>query len=159
MTLDDLNSFLANPNVAAFLHAIRLGEGTSDDSGYSRIVGGQTFDDFSHHPDIKVWLPRWNVWSTAAGAYQIINPTWVGLLAQYEFNDFSPGNQDLAAVALVSERGAIDDLIGCDLDTAIRKCSQVWASLPYSEAGQRIENYTLVLNEYTKYGGITTAQS
>ena len=154
--MDSLKAFLANSNIAAFLHAIRLGEGTSDDAGYSRIVGGKTFSGFSQHPNVKVWLPRWQVWSTAAGAYQIIHPTWIGLVKQYGFQDFSPGNQDLAAIALISEKDAIDDLISGDLDTAIRKCSQTWASLPYSKAGQRVENYTLVLNEYAKYGGITT---
>ena len=106
----DLQAALLHPNVAAFLKAIRLGEGTSDEWGYHRIVGGQMFTDDSKHPNIRVFIPRYRVWSTAAGAYQIINKTWRGLLRQYDFPDFSPESQDEAAVALIAGRKALQDV-------------------------------------------------
>ena len=96
----DLQAALENANVRAFLRAIRLGEGTSDEAGYYRIVGGGSFSDDSKHPGVKVYIQRYDVYSTAAGAYQIINGTWNGLVRQYGFTDFSPESQDLAAVAL-----------------------------------------------------------
>ena len=50
MTYDNLVAVAPDKNLGAFLHAIRLGEGTSDEDGYRRIVGGELFDDFSRHP-------------------------------------------------------------------------------------------------------------
>ena len=152
-SLDDLNDALAHDNVKAFLRAIRLGEGTTDPDGYRRIVGGQLFTDFSWHPKVRVWIERYKVWSTAAGAYQITIKTWSGLVNQYGFKDFMPKTQDLAAVALIVEKGALDDIMEGRIRAAIRLCSPLWASLPNSEAGQRRESLEAVLAEYQKHGG------
>src|SRR4051812_34644630 len=130
---------LENPNAKAFLKALRLGEGTADDLGYRRIVGGDIFDDMSQHPNRRVWITKYQVWSTAAGAYQIIYPTWKNLVKQYGFKDFTSNSQDAAAVALIKGRCALDDVIAGHFFDAIKKCSAEWASLPGSTAGQRIE--------------------
>jgi muramidase (phage lysozyme) len=144
-------------NVRAFLRAIRLGEGTSDDRGYHRIVGGQEFEDFSHHPGVKVFLPRYGVRSSAAGAYQFIWPTWNGLVAEYGFEDFAPERQDQGAVALILEHHALDEVEAGKVVEAIRLCSPVWASLPGSLAGQRTEALDRVVAEYVKWGGQVAA--
>lgn len=151
-----LEDALANPNVNAFLKAIRLGEGTTDDKGYYRIVCGQMFTDTTNHPNVKVWVRRYAVWSTAAGAYQIIHSTWVGLVDQYHFPDFSPHSQDLAAVALIKGRNALDDVIAGRLSVAISKCAWEWASLPGSLTGQRQEKIESVKKVYLDNGGVIT---
>lgn len=151
MTRDDLITALANSSVQAFLHALRLGEGTSDEDGYRRIVGGQLFDGFSHHPRTRVWLPRYSVFSTAAGAYQITFPTWTGLVSQYGFEDFTPGNQDQAAVALIVEKHALDAVVSGDALGAAHLCRDVWASLPDAQAGQRTVTADAFLAEYQKW--------
>jgi len=46
------------PTLGAFFTALRG----------RRIVGGELFDDFSDHPRKRVWIERYRVWSTAAGA-------------------------------------------------------------------------------------------
>jgi muramidase (phage lysozyme) len=148
-----LKNALHNPNVLAFLRAIRLGEGTSDEAGYHRIVGGGTFADDSVHPRVKVFIPKYQVYSTAAGAYQIIWPTWAALCKQYGFTDFTPETQDEAAVALIIGRRALDDVIAGNLKSAVQKCAQEWASLPGSTAGQRTEAFEDVQNEYLAHGG------
>ena len=153
MTRQDLIDALTKTNVTAFLRCIRLGEGTSDEAGYYRIVGGGTFSDDSKHPNVRVFLPRWNVYSTAAGAYQIINPTWRGLVNQYGFEDFSPDSQDQAAVALLAGRNALQDVVFGEFESAVQKASKEWASLPGSSAGQRTESYEAVQNEYLSHGG------
>ena len=153
MNRADLQEALTEPNVRAFLKAIRLGEGTSDEAGYNRIVGGGTFTDDSTHPRIKVHIPRYDVYSTAAGAYQIIWPTWSGLTRQYGFPDFSPECQDEAAVALIAEKKALDDVKAGRLAEAVAKCAPIWASLPGSTAGQRTESYAAVEQEYLDHGG------
>lgn len=153
MTRADLQEALQETNVQAFLKAIRLGEGTSDELGYYRIVGGGSFSDDSKHPRIKVHIERYNVDSTAAGAYQIIWPTWQGLLRQYGFPDFTPECQDEAAVALIAEKRALDDVKAGRLAEAIAKCAPIWASLPGSTAGQRTESYDAVEQVYLANGG------
>lgn len=153
MTITDLRRDLQHANVRAFLRAIRLGEGTSDERGYHRLVGGGDFESLAAHPRILVPIPRYNVKSTAAGAYQFIWPTWKGLVAQYGFPDFGQESQDLGAIALIREKGAIYDVKSGNITEAIRKCRNVWASLPGSEHGQRTESLAAVLNEYDKHGG------
>ena len=157
MTVDNrrfpLKAALTKQNVVAFLHAIRLGEGTSGPGGYSVVVGGGVFMGFDEHPHRKVWIERYKVWSTAAGAYQIIWPTWSKLVEMYGFPDFSPGCQDEAAVALVMGRKALGDVEAGLLADAVQKCSAEWASLPGSQAGQRTEKYSDVKKEYVDHGG------
>ncbi len=145
-----------NANVKAFLKALRLGEGTLDDAGYGRIVGGQMFTDFSKHPKVRVYIPRYDVWSTAAGAYQIIYPTWLGLLRKYNYTDFTPATQDLAAVELIRGRRALDDVIEGRFYSAIARCAKEWASLPGSRAGQRVESLKAIENVYLNNGGNIT---
>ncbi len=144
---------LASPNVQAFLRAIRLGEGTSDANGYRRIVGGELFDSFTDHPRKRVWIKAYNVWSTAAGAYQMLAQTWDEMRVRYALPDFSPASQDLAAVGLIARRGALDDVLAGRIEAAIAKCAAEWASLPGSPYGQRTERLDAVLAEYRKYGG------
>jgi muramidase (phage lysozyme) len=149
----DLKGYLADTNVWAFLKSIRLGEGTMDDAGYYRIVGGGTFTDDSTHPRIRVYIPRYKVYSTAAGAYQIIFPTWQGLCKQYGFTGFTPQEQDEMAVALIVGRKAIDEVMAGKIEDAIALCSAEWASLPGSKAGQRTEALDDVLKVYADNGG------
>lgn len=152
-TRKDLQDALELPNVRAFLKAIRLGEGTTDPMGYYRIVGGSTFSDTSQHPNKRIWIERYGVFSTAAGAYQIIRPTWYGLVKQYGFEDFSPDCQDEAAVALIAGRGALEDVKAGRFADAVAKCSEEWSSLPGSKAGQRTERFSDVLAAYLTAGG------
>lgn len=153
MKRSDLRAALDSPNVRAFLKAIRLGEGTLDEAGFFRIVGGGTFTDDAQHPNVRVFIKRYNVWSTAAGAYQIINPTWRGLLKKYNFPDFSPECQDEAAVALIAGRLALNDVIAGRFHEAVAKCAAEWASLPGATSGQRTESIAAVEKVYLDAGG------
>ena len=149
-----LKAALTNANMRAFLRAIRLGEGTSDEGGYRRVVGGGMFMDYAEHPNRRVWIERYKVWSSAAGAYQMIGPTWRGLVKQYGFPDFTPECQDEAAVALIIEVRALEDAKAGRLEAAVAKCSKLWASLPGSQAGQRTEAFASVQKVYTENGGV-----
>lgn len=153
MRRNDLKEALNNPNVRAFLHAIRLGEGTSDDKGYCRIVGGGYFNHFLDHPRAPRWISRYKVWSTAAGAYQIIAKTWDGLCRQYQFPDFSPECQDEAAVALIAEKRALRHVKNGEIEKAIPLLKGVWASLPGADGEQRQETMENVLAVYKAHGG------
>lgn len=157
MTRDDLLAISRETNVAAFLRAIRVGEGTSDDAGYRRIVGGEIAASLADHPRRMVWLPRYKVNSSAAGAYQFLARTWDGLVKQYGFPDFSEKWQDAGAVGLIIGRKALPFVRSGDIRGAIALCNKEWASLPGSPYGQRTEGMDRVLLEYRKWGGALTA--
>lgn len=140
-------------NVRAFLRAIRLGEGTADDDGYRRVVGGGHFADFADHPRKAVWIPRYRLTSTAAGAYQFLAGTWDEMRRQYRLPDFSPRSQDLGAVGLLIRRRALDDVLAGRIEDAVALCRLEWASLPGSPYGQRTESLDRVLGEYETHGG------
>ena len=81
--------------VRAFMRMIRIGEGTPDEGGYTRIVGGSSFSDngkdMSDHP--KVYIKKYD--STAAGAYQITKTNWndqsfINWRKQKKITDFPP---------------------------------------------------------------------
>lgn len=138
---------LQNANVKAFLMLIRTGEGTANANGYRTLYGGRLFDGFADHPRISVTAGGYT--STAAGAYQILSRTWDGL----GLPDFSPANQDRAAVMLIKRRGALADVIAGRLWIAIGKCNKEWASLPGSPYGQPTMTDDRAASVYARWGG------
>lgn len=145
---------LANANVRAFLQLVRKGEGTADSGGYRRIVGGGNFASYADHPRQKVWIAAISDYSTAAGAYQILARTWDMVRLQAGLSDFSPTSQDLAAVQLIRNRGALADVLAGRISTALEKCSWEWASLPpwrYSKQG--VLTMDAALTAFDNFGG------
>lgn len=152
MNWTDLLPDLDDGNVSSFLRVIRAGETDQTDKAYRRMFGGDLFD-----------VPPWNhprmlhtangLSSTAAGAYQFVVRTWDELVEEYDFPDFSPQCQDLAAIALIHRRDAIEDARSGNLNEAIRKCCKEWASLPYSPYGQPRRTLAQAIETFTEYGG------
>ena len=123
---------------------------------YDVLYGGGTFDSFDDHPNVRV--PFVNPatgkddYSTAAGAYQINHPTWTGeIQPALSLPDFSPTSQDAAAVQLLKNIGAYDAVLKGDIDTALRRASKKWASLPYSTARQNPKTLQAALDSFTDY--------
>jgi muramidase (phage lysozyme) len=156
-----------NPNVRAFLMAIRHSEGTSGPNGYRTVFGGGLFTDMSDHP---VTTGEWKgaklsdahclgagyspgCITTAAGAYQFIRPTWRNLKVLLQLPDFSPESQDIAAVELIRQKGALDDVINGNIIAALNKTKSVWASLPGATYGQPTASLNSWLNVYNNSGG------
>lgn len=153
MTLQRLLDAYNTPNVAAFLRVIRNSESSQDDSAYTVLWGGDHFESFADHPRKHFPLPGGQT-TSAAGAYQITETTWNGLVRQFAFTDFSPPNQDLAAIALIAGRGALDDVTAGRLYAAIRRLTQEWTSLAIAkrqeEAGAVFAQYGGTLAEETQ---------
>lgn len=143
------------PNVCAFLDALAFSEGTAahGDDGYNVLVGGDLFDGYADHPRTLVWLPRYQVYSTAAGRYQILAHIWDNLRDMLGLPDFSPVSQDRAAIELIREKRAIADLQNGHLTQAAAKCAHVWASLPGAGYGQREVELAAIQSAYTRAGG------
>ena len=154
-------------NIKAFLFTIRASEhrypnDVTNDAAYHIFYGGKRFYDMSDHPvltgELKaVPLPN-NICaasglgpgcvSSAAGAYQFIKATWVRLRDKMQLPDFSPASQDLAAVQLLDDIGALKLVQAGDIEGALAKASKVWASLPGSRAQQNPRTLQYALDRF-----------
>lgn len=136
-TRQELERALSNPNVRKMLDVIANAEGVKH--GYNTIFGNERSDDLKTHPNIKKEFTQTDGKknsTTAAGRYQFLKGTWDSVSKKYGLTDFSPKNQDLAAVALILGRGALGDVIKGDLTKAVGKLGSEWASLPSSNYAQ-----------------------
>jgi lysozyme len=152
-------------NLDAFLAMIRASEGTDKYPDPYRVCfgGRHTIADLSDHPAATgEWKgepldslgPNYKgLVSTAAGAYQIIRPTWAGCKLILRLADFSPASQDAAATLLIKERGAFDLVNAGQIAEAIQKCATTWASLPGGGSGQPQHTVAQLLNWYGNSGG------
>lgn len=142
---------VADANARAFLDMIAWAEGTSGSNGYRMLFGGGLFDSFADHP--RIYVPFRNTSSSAAGRYQILARTWDGLQGKLGLPDFSPDSQDAAALELIRERGALNDVRAGRVTQAIAKVSKVWASLPGAGYDQPERNLSALRGVYAQAGG------
>lgn len=153
-----------NPNLTAFLSAIRHSEGTDKNADPYRVVFGYTvtLQDLSGHPvDTGEWMGAHytrkdgvTLFTTAAGAYQIVHPTWTSLKDRLSLPDFTGLSQDVAASELIREVGALDMIVAGNFSEAVELCHNLWASLPSSTAGQPTVTLADLTNAYTAAGGV-----
>lgn len=131
-TRAEAEAYLKNPNVSAFLDTIAWAEGAS----YDTLYGGARFGDYSR-------FPGYGKHNTPSGRYQIVAKTYDGLSKALGLTDFSPHTQDLMAVQLLRERGALQPLLSGDLDAVLPNASRIWASLPQAsdKAGRYNQPY------------------
>jgi muramidase (phage lysozyme) len=148
---------LTHQNVQAFLRVIRVGEGTDDEDGYRRMFGGALFTSFEDHPrQLHCFKLKTGgeLCSTAAGAYQFLERTWDEVATDYGLLDFHPKTQDIAAVALLVRRKALEDIIAGRFEEAVRKCNREWASLPESPYGQPTRTMADARATYLEHGWV-----
>lgn len=172
----DWDSFMTTPDyLGAFLYMIQAAETTpaavASGDAYRMLYGGALFDDLSDHPGNLGWkgvpLPERmcraagfgpGCVSTAAGAFQIIKPTWnrvrkAGGWGPY-LPDFGPASQDEAGRRLLIECGALPLVERGDFDGALRRAAPVWASLPGSTAQQGPKTRAQVFAFYSSALGV-----
>lgn len=158
----------AEANTAAFLMTIRTAEGTAGPNGYRTLFGGGLFNGWADHPRIaKSFVDKAGnrLWTSAAGAYQFmaVSPipgggstsvnTWDVVSQRLGLPDFSPESQDLAAIELIREAGALGDVRAGRFEAAIGKVRRIWASLPgagYSQPERSLADLSAV---YASNGG------
>lgn len=151
-TKAELEALLTNPNVRKMLDLITLSEGVKQ--GYNTLLGNARFEDFSRHPNIAKSFRQTNGKvnkSTAAGRYQFLTSTWNGLAKQYGLSDFSPKNQDIAALGLIANSGQLEKVVAGDLRGAVSKLGNIWVSFPTSNHPQPKHGWG-VIDEYIKSG-------
>lgn len=160
-------------NVSAFLEAIAWAEGTGQRANPYAVCFAYKFTitNFADHPTV---LGSWKgeplspsvcaaaglgagCVSTAAGKYQIIRPTWVGLKQRLRLPDFGPESQDAAAIQLLKDCGAYRAIELGQFSEAVRLARKTWASLPGAGYGQPERRSTDLQARYTAAGGVVVA--
>lgn len=137
----ELKQMLDNPQVRQMLDYIAQAEGTFGKglNGYDIAFGGERISDLSRHPGKKYKFKQTdgkeNI-TTAAGRYQILADTSKNLAKRLGLKDFGPEAQDLMALELMREKGALPDVLAGNYEQAINKLGTVWASLPSSPYAQ-----------------------
>lgn len=144
-TSQQLMQLMNNPNARKMLDLIAATEGVK--YGYNTLFGNQRIDDLSWHPNIKKPFTQTDgqiKYTTAAGRYQFLKDTWDGVARQYGLKDFSPQSQDLGALALLAQNGALPYVLKGDFNTAIKKSGSTWASLPTSPYAQNKRSWDFI---------------
>lgn len=150
------------PNERAFLEMLAFSEGTDMPGhapGYDVIVGSTPsrrilIKDMARHPNVAVQITE-TLWSTAAGRYQIIFPSWVGSKAKAQYGDFGGEAQDAWALYDgIQPCGALDMINVGKIPAAITACRHIWASLPDAGYGQHQNKLSALLMTYQKAGGV-----
>lgn len=144
-TRQQIEQALQNQNVRKMLDLIARTEGVKH--GYNTLFGNQRIGSLNAHPNIRKRFTqtdgRTNV-TTAAGRYQFLYDTWNNVARQYGLKDFGAQNQDFGAVALIAGRGALNDVINGNWQSAIKKLGPEWASLPSSNYKQNKRSWDFV---------------
>lgn len=149
-------------NADAFLDMTAECEGTAGPDGYRTLFGGGLFDNgYIDHPRIRFSFRQTDGginYTTAAGRYQILATTWDRIAHKLwptiAVPMFTPENQDAAAEELIAEAGGMPAVKSGDLQTAIDRCSPIWASLPSSKYPQPKRTYAFAQLAFTTAGGI-----
>ena len=138
----------------AILETIAFTEGTAGtcgQDGYNTGFAYHCFTSCAAHPNI-VWSSG-GYKSSAAGRYQFLNTTWAGL----GLGAFTPRNQDIGGMKLVTRRGVTlptdRALTATEFSNAMKKLSYEWASLPYSPYGQPTVSLTRARAKYCSFAG------
>lgn len=144
-------------NEAAFLDMIAFSEGVAKgEAGYQTLFGGGQFESFADHPRkfFNFTNKRGEALRTsAAGRYQFLSRTWDDLARRLQLPDFGPDSQDAAALELVRQRGATNDVRAGRINQAIAKCAPIWASLPGAGYAQHENKLTSLVAQYQAAGG------
>jgi muramidase (phage lysozyme) len=146
--------------VKAFLDLLAHGEGTSyhpevrltsDEYRVTFCNDGKV--SFKDHPRKRCCNPVGNriICATAAGRYMFLQKTWDWVAGEVlQLKDFSPINQDLAAIFLLIYSGAMHEILKNNIKGAINKASKYWAPMPGNNYNQPQTKQQELLGIYTK---------
>jgi muramidase (phage lysozyme) len=157
--------------LVTFLDTIAYSEGTStsphsQNDGYDVIVTGvdghHEFNDYSDHPfangepPIVIRNSTPPLMSTASGRYQLLARYWTVYKQQLGLPDFGPVSQDRVALQQIHERQATADILAGNIQSAIEKCSNIWASFPGNDYGQGGKTLEALLDRFQGQTATTT---
>ena len=124
------------PQGKAYLRMVKASEGGE----YDILFGNEKFTDMSKHPGKR---KKFNDRAgggitTAAGAYQITEPTWGSMAPRIGRNDFSAESQDRVALALALEKpGMYEAIMGEDVPKMVELSNDIYTSMYGSKEGTK----------------------
>ena len=127
------NEDLNHPAVRSALKYVNAYEGSPKPT---HLFGYKEFNDLSKHPNVKIPFTNKGDTTTAAGTYQILAPTWEEQARKQGLKDFSPENQERAAVGIMRDTGALDAFKAGDYEKGRQLLGKSWASIPGSTIGK-----------------------
>ena len=158
-----------NDNIKAFMEVIKYAEGTRSQHDPYRVTYGykHTILSLRDHPAVTgEWtgerLPdsicrgaglNPGCKSTAAGAYQFVKRTWIGLRDRLGLEDFTSISQDAAAFELLNQNNSVQDIVDGNFDSAIEKNNRTWASLPGAGYNQPERDLSTLREKFIQFGG------
>lgn len=136
----------------ALLDTIAFTEGTRGHGkdGYNVTFAYRYFDRCDDHPNLKICSGK--LCSTAAGRYQFLYKTYVGL----KMPNFWPEQQELGALELIERRGVeLPDapLTATQFANALDRLSYEWSSLPPGRYGTPRRTQSEIREEYCRLAG------
>lgn len=125
-----------NPHARRILDLIAAREGVQH--GYNTLFGNTRFESLDDHPRklVPFSVDGKKNKTSAAGRYQFTQDSWDDIKRQLKSDSFSPLEQDLGALYLIHRRGALEDVLSGDYQTALPKMGPIWAALSTSHYGQ-----------------------
>lgn len=163
MNLLDFSGLNNDPKLVAFSSMVKWAEGTfphpiSVCKGYDVIVNGlggkpEIFTDFSHHPfsnRAAKQVTKAGLHSTASGCYQILYRWWKPYSAKLALDNFDNVSQDKYFVQILKEQKALSLIASGDIEGAIKRVSNIWASLPGAGYGQQERKMDGLLSVFDK---------
>lgn len=153
LTKEEFERLRQNENMRQFLDFVSASEST-EKYGYQHGFNNNFISDLKTHPRVLYSFPQTDGTKNktgAAGRYQITIGTYDDIRKRYGLpDDFSPQNQDYIAIAKINDKGAIDDVLNADWESAIKKTGSVWASFPTSPYKQKHRDWGFVNNFFNK---------
>jgi muramidase (phage lysozyme) len=148
--LAEYEALAGNPRVRAMLDTIAFAEGAD----YNVMFTGKRFDSTKGWQHPRTMQRSSGYASDAAGRYQFLSTTWDEVAKQVGLKDFSPRNQDIAALRLMERRGVDLKALAAGDPTAdtFAKLAPEWASLPTREGrsfyGQPVKGLDKLMGRY-----------
>lgn len=142
-------------NRKAFLDMLAFSEGTygKGDNGYNVLVGGELFKSYADHPRkvISLNMKGNTIRSSAAGRYQILTRYYDFYAKLLGLKDFSHAAQDAIAMQMIKEQKALPSIDAGNIQEAIERCANIWASLPGAGYGQHEHKVEVLLAKYNEF--------
>jgi muramidase (phage lysozyme) len=152
-----------SPNLKAFLDMLAWSELgpkllAASDNGYNVLVGSTAqkpnlFTPYDYHPNKSIYLPKLNLWSTAAGRYQLLSRYYKPYKDLLKLKGFWPEDQDAIAIQQIKEQHALAAVESGDFATAVERVRNIWASLPGAGYAQHENKLASLQEAYEDAGG------
>lgn len=152
-------------NRTAFLDMIAISEIgpellAKSDNGYNVMFGGKLFSNYDDHPRVFTeFTDKRGIKSksSAAGRYQLLARYYDAYKKPLKLPDFSPASQDAIALQQIKEQGALPEIDAGRFDEAVKRCRNIWASLPGANYDQHENDLDDLRIAYVDAGGTLTA--